>query len=124
MRRGVGKYGVAPKAARTARDGTVFDSKAELIRWEKLRLWQLAGHVKNLRRQVKFDLVINGEKVGVYTADFVYDKYHEQPGSPGHVVCGWIEVIEDVKGVMTKDAALRIRVFEAIHNKKVHIVRG
>ena len=122
------KYGVAPKEARTSRDGIVFASKAELLRWEKLRLWQLAGEIRNLRRQVKYDLVINGQSVGHYTPDFVYERKPFAPGSVAYVDQTtpdlWTEVIEDVKGAMTKDAALRIKVFEVIHNKKVHIVRG
>jgi len=122
------KYGVAPKAQRTSREGIVFDSKAEMQRWEKLRLWQLAGEIRNLRRQVKYDLLINGQSVGTYTPDFVYEKKAFSPGS----ICTinnmtndlWTEVIEDVKGKMTTDAALRIKIFEVIHNKDVHIVRG
>ena len=139
------KYGVAPKIARTSRDGIVFASKAELNRWEKLRLWQLAGEIRNLRRQVKYPLVIEGIHVGDYTPDFVYERKNfvpmadpgraagsgvltlkqlEQHINPPLIDMGWIEVIEDVKGVMTTDAALRIKVFEVIHKKKVNIVKG
>lgn len=122
------KYGVAPKEQRTSRDGIVFASKAELNRWEKLRLWQLAGDIRNLRRQVKYPLTIDGVLVGHYTPDFVYEKRPMSPGSIHTVEATlpdlWTEVIEDVKGAMTTDAALRIKVFEVIHKKKVHIVRG
>lgn len=117
------KYGVAPKEERTSRDGILFDSKGELKRWENLRLWQLKGDIRNLRRQVEYPLVINGETVGTYTPDFVYEK--KVVLSDNDVLGGlrFIKVVEDFKGKMTRDAALRIKVFEAIYGEKVLITK-
>jgi hypothetical protein len=71
-------------------DGFIHDSKREARRWNELLLLQRAGHIKNLKRQVKFVLIpaqheqgIIGKRGGIkkgklierecsYIADFVY----------------------------------------------------
>jgi len=112
----------APKEARTSRDGILFASKGELQYWEKLKLWQLAGDIRNLRRQVSFPLVCGEIKVltdtgqiAKYTADFVFER---------KVLGQWEEVIAEYKGFEGKFEMFRIRVFEALYNKKVTIVKG
>jgi hypothetical protein len=60
-------------------------------------------------------LKINGVHVGFYTPDFVYEERHG---------AGWVEIKEDFKGKMTRDAQLRIRVFEAIYGTQVRITRA
>lgn len=122
----------APKIARTDSDGTVFDSKGELHRWKKLQLWQMAGEIRGLRRQVSFDLVLpDGTpvltatgKTMQYTADFVYEKAIREPTPyPMRIKhgddCPWEDVIEDYKGFVGRVEALRIAIFEAIYKKKV-----
>lgn len=120
----------APKEARTSRDGILFASKGELQYWEKLKLWQLAGEIRNLKRQVSFPLV-SGEikvltetgKVAIYTADFVFErKIASAPHHRGEMQI-WQEIIADYKGYAGKMEMFRIRVFEALYNKKVTIVR-
>lgn len=123
----------APKAHRTDRDGTVFDSKGELSRWRNLQLWQLAGEIRALRRQVAFPLILpNGTpiltptgKTCLYTADFVYERVVYRPSEEqGARIVSHIEVIEDFKGYTSSESKLRIAVFEAIYGKKVSIVRS
>jgi hypothetical protein len=41
----------------TAPDGQKFDSVAEYHRWGCLRLMERAGAIKDLKRQVKFELI-------------------------------------------------------------------
>ena len=89
------KYGVAAKHQRTV-DGIVFDSKLEASRYSELRLMERAGVIRNLRRQVKFELVpafttTTGEKIRSvnYVCDFAYTE------RGGH------EVVEDSKGART-----------------------
>lgn len=129
----------AHKTARTDKDGTTFHSKAEMLRWHKLKLWQLAGHVRNLRRQVKFPLETPGGsvrvltekgKVATYTADFCYQQkvphYGTLPDDPvvrNALGGGWEEVIEDFKGYRNREAMFRIAVFEALYHLKVKISR-
>ncbi len=138
----------APKEARTSRDGILFASKGELQYWEKLKLWHLAGEIRNLRRQVSFPLVCGEIKVltdtgqiAKYTADFVYERRIYRPiegklkseNALGYIdklinppivrTDEWVEVIADYKGFAGKMEMFRIRVFEALYNKKVTIVR-
>jgi len=71
-----------------------FDSQGEYKRWRELKLLEKAGVIKNLQRQVTYELLPKQEYKGKtirsvkYVADFVY----EQDGE---------EVVEDFKGVRT-----------------------
>ena len=60
-------------------DGIVFDSKKEARRWNELKLLEKNGVIRNLQRQIKFELIptqrINGkvvERPCNYIADFTY----------------------------------------------------
>ena len=58
---------------KTLLDGLTFDSAKEAKRWQELSLWQQVGAIRDLRRQVDFDLwACNGERIARYRADFVY----------------------------------------------------
>jgi hypothetical protein len=89
----VTKYGNKP----TMVDGIPFDSLAEARRYNELKLFVHAGDLSNLELQPKFPLVVNGELVCTYIADFSY----EQRG---------YRVIEDVKSRASKTRAYRIKV--------------
>lgn len=123
----------SPKAARTDRDGTVFDSLSELRRWKDLQLWQIAGEIRCLRRQVSYELVVPGGrpilspkgKTVSYVADFVYERITSsvaKPTAPIEMV--WVEVIEEHKGYFSEAARLKVAVFEAIYDRKVLITKG
>src|SRR5687767_7002985 len=74
----------SPASERTSADGLVFDSKAELRRWEELKLLERAGEISGLIRQQEFPLAFNGRAVLMrsgrypngrlctYTVDFSY----------------------------------------------------
>ncbi len=118
------KYGVAPKEERTL-DGVVFDSKAEMHRWQELKLLERAGEISHLMRQVRYPLAVEGRPILIrsqrvpngrqcqYRPDFIY---HD------HQLGKWI--YEDVKGFQTAESKLRIAVFEAIYNTRVLITRA
>lgn len=86
---------------KTIIDGIVFDSQKEATRWSELRLLERAGEIQNLQRQVPFVLIPKQVRDGktierpvVYKADFVYTEKGE-------------EVVEDTKGVKTKEYILK-----------------
>lgn len=115
------KYRVAAPEQRTT-DGILFASKGEMKRWKELKLLERAGEVRNLMRQARQKLIVNGVvlkgrsgRAITYTPDFIYE---EKTSS------GWKPIIEDFKGVMTKDAALRIAVFEATTGQTVRITHS
>lgn len=109
------------------RDGVTFDSRKELRRYEELQLLQQAGEIANLRRQVKFVLIPTqrepskiGTRGGVkkgrlierecaYIADFVYTEN-------GKIV------VEDTKGLRTKDYIIKRKLMLYVHNIRVREV--
>ena len=106
-----------------------FDSLAEFKRYNDLVARQLAGEIKNLRRQVSFPLAIEGRPVLIrsprykngrqakYTADFVYEEFapHETDPPP------WRFVVEECKGYDTTESRLRRAVFEAQHQVQIRM---
>lgn len=96
-------------------NGEKFDSKREARRYNELLLLQKAGKISNLQRQVKYTLVpsqrIDGkvvERECYYTADFVY-----RDTSTGK------EVVEDSKGVRTKDYIIKRKLMLWKHGIKI-----
>lgn len=85
----------------TTIDGIRFDSRKEANRFYQLRLMERAGEISNLRRQVEYELIPaqktpEGRAVRPvkYVADFVYDDHGKT-------------VVEDVKGVKTREFQLK-----------------
>lgn len=76
------------KAVQTVVDGIKFSSKKEAKRWGELRLLEQAGVIKQLERQVTYNLVVNGLKICAYRCDYRYFRWAEKD---------W--VVEDVKGM-------------------------
>lgn len=93
--KGRGRIRKSPKADRTM-DGIVFDSIAEMSRYQELELLRAAGHIKDLELQPVFTFQINGRKIAKYIADFRYFDTVRQ-----------VDVIEDVKG--HKDSVFRLK---------------
>lgn len=84
-------------------DGIAFASQAEGNRYSQLKLLERAREIKALAVHPKFPLHVNGVLIGVYTADFIYYE-------------GGRQIVEDVKGMITSEASLRMRVFMAIYS--------
>lgn len=98
-------------------DGIVFDSRKEARRYSELVLLEKAGAITGLRRQVKYVLIpaqrepdTRGVRGGIrqgkllerevsYLADFVYEE-RDDSGD-------WHTVVEDVKGMRTKDYIIK-----------------
>lgn len=112
-------------------DGT-FDSRKEYFRYKELSLLAKAGAIQNLKRQVKFVLIPTqyepstevykkGEKKGQpkpgrviekecsYYADFVYELNGEK-------------VVEDTKGVKTKEYIIKRKLMLYIHGIRIREV--
>lgn len=79
---------------RTTINGITFDSRKEAQRYSELCLMQRAGKIKDLRRQVRYEIVpkVGKERATYYVADFVYAE------KQGDI---WQTVVEDTKGVKT-----------------------
>lgn len=94
------KYG----SKKTVVDGIVFHSKKEGTRWQQLVLMQKVGAIADLQRQVAYPLVVDGKKICVYKADFVYTR-----------VQGGKIIVEDAKGYRTPAYRLKAKLFEACY---------
>lgn len=114
---------------KTVIDGITFDSKKEARRYSELRLLERAGKISNLRRQVKYVLIpaqyetverygkngqrlTNGKKCVerecAYIADFVYTD-----NASGKMV------VEDTKGMRTKDYIIKRKLMLYKWHKKI-----
>lgn len=106
-------------ATKTIADGKVFASKGEAKRWAELELLQKAGQIRNLQRQVKFDLVVNGVHIGSYTADACY----EQKASLGELgIYEWQAVTEDFKGAKPREWTRTKKLMLACHGIEIREV--
>ena len=111
-------------------NGIIFDSRKEARRYQELRLLQRAGVIKNLQRQVKYVLIPaqyesyerygkNGQELTpgkklverecAYVADFVYLE-------------GGKTVIEDTKGIKTKDYIIKRKLMLSVYGIRIREV--
>lgn len=96
--------------------GETFDSKAEFRRWQELKLFERAGEIKDLKRQVKHELIPAQydsnrnllEKPITYRSDFEYVDLRT-----GEFV------VEDVKGVRTKDYIIKRKLMLYIYKIRI-----
>ena len=88
--------------------GEKFDSKKEFYRWCGLRLMERAGKIKDLKRQVKFELMPKqkGERACYYIADFTYYENGQF-------------VVEDCKGHKTEVYRLKKKLMLWVHGIKI-----
>lgn len=89
-------------AIRTEVDGIIFDSKREAKRYQELRQLQLARSISDLRLKVKYELIVNGQKIGSYTSDFEYEE-------------GGKHIVEDCKGYRHRDFIWRKKLMLALY---------
>lgn len=95
-----GRNGKFNAVAVTTDEGR-FDSKMEYRRYLDLTMMQRAGAISDLRRQVKYPLILEGVLVCTYIADFVYT----QDGQ---------EVVEDSKGYRTPEFRQKKRLMKEV----------
>lgn len=94
----------------------LFHSEGEFKRWEVLKLLEQAGEIRNLERQKKFSLTINGVLICEYFADFCYDKNTKE-----YDFCRFIflPIVEDFKGVRTPEYKLKKKLMKAIYGIEI-----
>lgn len=91
-------------------DGITFDSVLEAKRYRELKMLERAGEITDLRLQVKYRLIPSQycgnkcvERPVDYYADFVY------------VTKDGIEIVEDAKGMKTKDYIIKRKLMLYVH---------
>ena len=108
----------APKYRNKPTDG--YHSKREAKRAAALRLMQEAGQIQGLRELVEFLLIPRqtrpdgtAERSCSYWADFTYDEWTAD---------GWRRVVEDVKGVRTREYVLKRKLMLMVHGVAIREV--
>jgi len=81
-----------------------FDSMAEARRHQQLTLEQSVGAIRDLKRQVTFNLVVNGQKVGSVRPDWTYT-----------CALSGKTIAEDKKGIQTPSHKVRWKLAKALH---------
>lgn len=108
-------YAAKPKGLQCLTCGRVedihFDSRAEGRRFDALVREVEAGRISGLERQPKYELVVNGIKIGSYTGDFRYRR-------------GDVLIVEDVKGATSRDYPLRKKLMHACHGIEIVEIRS
>lgn len=95
-------------AKKTEYMGIKFDSKWEAERYGQLVAMERAGIIRNLERQVRYNISVNGEKICQYVADFVYEDL-------GFDNDKCEKIVEDAKGVETPEFKLKKKLMKAVH---------
>lgn len=109
-RLGSAKRGNKYRAIPITVDGHRFPSKAEAARYIELHDQEEAGEIRDLQLHPYFLLLLDGTRIGRYTADSLY-------WQAGERVC------EDVKGRATRDLKLRLALVKSIYGIDVRLVR-
>jgi hypothetical protein len=95
-------------------DGQRFDSKAEARRCGELLLLQRAGAIRELRRQVPFEIIpaqIDRQGKTVYPASYLADFVYEEVDSHGR----WNLVVEDLKGIRSEADCMKRKLMLQVH---------
>lgn len=87
-------------------DGIRFASKKEAKRHQELVLLERAGQVRNLFRQPRWPLVVNGVKICIYVGDFQYEEAVDE---------AWRTVVEDTKGFATPLWKLKFKLADTLY---------
>lgn len=107
------KYGCKP--VRDPVNG-FFQSTGEHARFLQLQMWEHAGLLENLKRQVQHDLSVNGHRVCTYISDYEYDVIDIPGRRKGE------HVVEDFKGHATDLFRLKAKLLRAVEGVDITIV--
>jgi len=117
-------------------DGKKFDSIIERDRYYFLSAMQREGKIRNLQCQVRFDCVVNGEKICAYVADFVYSVvlterlkltvpfFGDANNATAQTIYETRKVVEDVKGCVTPMFRIKAKLMKAVHGIEILIVKS
>lgn len=110
-------------------DGEVFDSNREYRRWCELKLLEKAGKISGLERQVKFVLIPAQHE---FTGQYYKRGKHKGEPKPGKLlerevsyIADFVyfadveQVVEDCKGIRTKEYILKRKLMLWIHGIRV-----
>ena len=74
-----------------------------------------AGTIRNLELQVRFNLVVNDQKICAYVADFQYERENKDGF--------WCNIVEDAKGVETPEFKLKKKLMKACLGIEIYLTK-
>jgi hypothetical protein len=92
-------------------DGIRFQSRLEARWWLVLRDRERCGEISELKRQVPYDLQVNGHKICRYVADY---RWLDKTGTPH---------IADAKGALTREFIIKAKLVRALIGIEVEILK-
>lgn len=93
--------------------GVKYHSRLEARYAALLDIREKAKEVENIKRQEKFPLEVNGEKIGTYIADFsFFDKAQK------------VNRVVDIKGVETDLFKIKKKLVKAIYGIDIEIIKS
>jgi len=95
--------------------GEKFDSIGERDRWFFLEAAQREGKIRNLERQVKFEMIVNGEHICDMKPDYAYE-----------IAPSWEKIISDFKGgyKLPADWTMKRKLLKALYGVEIYIVKS
>lgn len=94
-------------------NGVKYHSRLEARYAALLSLREKAKEVEGVKRQERFPLEVNGQKIGTYIADFsFFDKVKK------------VNRVVDVKGVETDVFKMKKKLMKAVHGIDVEIIKA
>ena len=100
------------KNKKTEGDGITFHSKREADYYSELKLREAAGEVCEVQMQVPYKIVIDGQLICTYRADFVF---YDMAAKKTRVI--------DVKGFVTPIFRLKSKLMEAVNGITIEVVK-
>ena len=109
----------------------VFDSRKEYRRWQELKLLERSGKITDLRRQVKYVLIPHQRE---HSNEIYKSGKNKGKFKPGKIIereCAYIAdfvyfdvekyqlVVEDTKGVRTKDYVIKRKLMLYVHGIRI-----
>lgn len=95
----------------TTSDGITHPSKKQSLRWVLLLQLERTGQIADLRREVRYPIIVNGQKICTYVADHVYRE--AVTSDEGTCYYSQVETVEDTKGVLTPIYKLKKKLLKA-----------
>ena len=92
------------RSVKTEVDGVIFASRREAARYGELKMLERIGYISGLTLQPKFPMIVNGQKICVYIADYAYTEKDSKR-----------LVVEDVKGIRTAVYSIKKKLFAALY---------
>lgn len=103
--------------------GFVFDSKRESTVYTEHQLLEKAGEISDLKRQEKFNFIINGKPLIIRSDGYPNGRQVTYSADMSYLDKDGIKHVIDVKGVLTDSFKIKAALMEACNGIIVEVVK-